>query len=71
MDRRMSDVSSRIKAGTPIMTKAIGLFLLAAMALHLIRPLGLPGLRKRADFWKIAIAAFVIWGAVILLRDLI
>ncbi|MCA0255248.1 MAG: hypothetical protein LCH47_01435 [Proteobacteria bacterium] len=53
------------------MSKAIGLFLLAAMVLHLIRPLGLPGLRRRADFWKIAIAAFVIWTAVILLRDVV
>jgi len=25
------------------------------MALHLVRPIGLPGLRKRRDFWKIAI----------------
>ena len=53
------------------MSKAIGLFLLAAMVLHLIRPLGLPGLRRRGDFWKIAIAAFVIWTAVILLRDVV
>ncbi len=50
------------------MTKAIGLFLLLAMGVHLIRPLGLPGLRHRADFWKIAVAAFVLWSLVLLLR---
>lgn len=50
------------------MTKAIGLVLLLAMGVHLIRPLGLPGLRNRADFWKIAVAAFVLWSLVLLLR---
>ncbi len=50
------------------MTKAIGLFLLLAMCIQLIRPLGLPGLRKRGDCWKIAVAAFVIWTLVLLLR---
>lgn len=43
----------------PILTKVIALVLLAAMIAHLIKPLGLPGLKKRGDFWKIAIFAFV------------
>jgi hypothetical protein len=51
------------------MSKAIGVLLVLAMVVHLIRPLGLPGLRRRADFWKIAIAAFAIWGLALLLRD--
>ncbi|MFK0383744.1 MULTISPECIES: hypothetical protein [Rhizobium/Agrobacterium group] len=50
------------------MAKAIGLFLLLAMIVQIIRPIGLPGLRKRGDFWKIAIVAFVIWTATLLLR---
>jgi hypothetical protein len=50
------------------MTKAIGLFLLLAMAIQIIRPLGLPGLKKRGDCWKIAVAAVVIWSATLLLR---
>ena len=50
------------------MTKAIGLFLLLAMAIQVIRPLNLPGLRKRSDCWKIAVAAFVIWSVVLLIR---
>jgi hypothetical protein len=29
------------------------------MALHLIRPLGIPGLRRRRDFWKIGVAMAV------------
>lgn len=43
------------------MTKLIGLLLILAMAVHLIRPLGVPGLRRRGDFWKIALAAFGLW----------
>jgi hypothetical protein len=50
------------------MTKAIGLFLLLAMAVQVIRPLDLPGLRRRGDCWKIAVAAFVIWTLALLLR---
>ena len=51
------------------MTKAIGLFLLLVMVVQIVRPLGLPGLRRRADFWKLALAAFALWALVILLRD--
>ncbi|MDS7595140.1 hypothetical protein [Agrobacterium tumefaciens] len=50
------------------MAKAIGLFLLLAMIVQIIRPIGVPGLRKRGDCWKIAVAAFVIWSATLLLR---
>ena len=39
------------------MSKAIALILLLAMLAHLIRPFGLPGLRRRGDFWKIAVVA--------------
>lgn len=39
------------------MNKILPLLLLAAMVLHLIKPLNLPGLRRRADFWKIAVLA--------------
>lgn len=43
------------------MTKLIAILLLLAMVVHLIKPLGLPGLRRRGDFWKIALLAFAIW----------
>lgn len=39
------------------MAKVLALLLLAAMVLHIIRPLGLPGLKQRGDFWKIAVVA--------------
>jgi hypothetical protein len=39
------------------MAKVIALVLLAAMLIQIIKPLGLPGFRKRADFWKIAVVA--------------
>ena len=39
------------------MSKALALVLLVAMAAHVIKPFGLPGLRRRADFWKIALFA--------------
>ena len=50
------------------MTKAISAFLILAMIVQLIKPLGLPGLRRRSDFWKLAVIAFVIWSLVLLLR---
>ncbi|MGF0539327.1 hypothetical protein ACQQ2Q_15125 [Agrobacterium sp. ES01] len=50
------------------MTKVIGLFLILAMAVQIIKPLGFPGLRRRSDFWKIALIAFLIWSLTLLLR---
>ena len=49
------------------MTKILPLLLIIAMAMHLIRPFGLPGLKTRADVWKIAIVALVLMGATVLL----
>lgn len=42
------------------MTKAFALLIGAAIIVHLIRPLGLPGLKKRSDGWKIAVFAIFI-----------
>ncbi|MBB4006667.1 hypothetical protein [Allorhizobium taibaishanense] len=50
------------------MSKAISAFLMLVMLVQLIRPLGLPGLRRRRDFWKLAVVAFVIWTVTLLLR---
>ena len=41
---------------------------LGAMIVHVIRPLGLPGLRKRGDFWKIALVALVVMMLTVLIR---
>jgi hypothetical protein len=50
------------------MAKVASLLLLAAMLVHIIRPLGLPGLKKRGDFWKIALAAIFIMMLTVLVR---
>lgn len=39
------------------MTKIFSLLIVGLMIVHLIKPLGLPGLRQRRDFWKLAILA--------------
>ena len=49
------------------MSKALALIILAMMAIHMIRPLGLPGLKLRRDVWKIAVGALVAIGATVLL----
>lgn len=48
--------------------KLIGLFLVLLMAVQLLYPLGLPGLKRRRDFWKLALLAFVLWSIVLLVR---
>lgn len=50
------------------MAKAISLFLLAVMLVQIVYPLGLPGLRKRGDFWKVAVAAIGVMMLTVLLR---
>ncbi len=50
------------------MGKVLPLLLLGVMLLHVIRPLGLPGLRRRADAWKIAVAAIVAMMLTVLIR---
>lgn len=46
------------------MGKAAAIFLGLAMIAHLIRPFGLPGLKKRSDAWKIAL--FALFAMVVL-----
>lgn len=50
------------------MSKILPVLLLAVMLLHLIRPIGLPGLRRRADFWKIAVVAIVLMMLTVVIR---
>ncbi|WP_192843065.1 hypothetical protein [Aureimonas frigidaquae] len=50
------------------MTKIVSAIMLVAMVVQMFRPLGLPGLTKRGDFWKIALAALVLFGATALIR---
>lgn len=39
------------------MSKLLTLVILAMMIIQLIKPLGWPGLKKRRDFWKLAVLA--------------
>lgn len=57
------------QTGKNSVTKAIGVLLLLAMAVHVIKPLGVPGLRRRADFWKIAIIAFAVWTIALIINE--
>jgi hypothetical protein len=41
------------------LAKIVPLLAIILMALHLIRPLGIPGLRRRRDFWKIGVVMAV------------
>ena len=50
------------------MAKLIALVFLAAMIVQGIKPLGLPGLKKRRDFWKVAVAALAAIGLTMLVR---
>ncbi len=51
------------------MTKLIGFLLILAMIVQIIKPLGLPGLKRRTDFWKLAVLAFVLWSLTLIMRD--
>lgn len=46
------------------MAKLVSLFMTLIVIVQLLRPLGIPGLKRRADAWKIVIAAFVVVGLV-------
>ena len=50
------------------MSKILPALLIAVMLLHLIRPLGLPGLRRRGDFWKIAVVVIGLMMLTVLIR---
>ena len=50
------------------MSKVLPVLLLLAMLVHIIRPLGLPGLRHRRDFWKIAVIAIAVMMLTVLIR---
>lgn len=49
------------------MSKALALLMLAIMAIQLIKPLGLPGLKHRRDFWKLAVLALVLISLTVIL----
>jgi ABC-type branched-subunit amino acid transport system permease subunit len=48
--------------------KTIAVILALAMLAQIIKPFGLPGLRRRSDAWKIALFALAIMVLVVGLR---
>lgn len=50
------------------MSKAIAVLLLLMMLVQLVWPLGLPGLKRRADFWRIAVVAIAVMMLTVLIR---
>lgn len=50
------------------MTKILPVLLLILMALHLVKPFGLLGLKRRSDFWKIAVVAIGLMFFVVVLH---
>jgi len=49
------------------MSKALALVIVALMAVQLIKPIGLPGLRQRRDFWKLAVLALAAIAVTVIL----
>ena len=49
------------------MTKILPFALMLMMVLHLIKPLGWPGMKRRSDFWKIAAGAILAMLLVVLI----
>lgn len=39
------------------MTKLLALVIIGIMLIQIIKPLGWPGLKRRSDFWKLAVLA--------------
>lgn len=50
------------------MTKAITVLFACLMAVQIIWPLGVPGLKRRKDAWKLAVAGFAVILVAVLLR---
>lgn len=60
---------AQLAKGPESLAKVIPILGLILMALHIIWPLNLPGLRQRRDFWKIAVVMGIAIIATALLRD--
>jgi hypothetical protein len=67
INNRAEYVAREVK-GRRNLTKVLPFLGIVLMLLHIVRPLGLPGLRRRRDFWKIAVAMGVAIVLTALLR---
>ncbi|MCP1200169.1 hypothetical protein [Notoacmeibacter sp. MSK16QG-6] len=50
------------------MSKAFSLLIILIMVVQIIYPLGLPGLKRRRDFWKLALVALAIIALTVMIR---
>jgi len=50
------------------MGKAVALFMALATLVHIIKPLGIPGLKKRSDAWKIAVFGLFLMVLLVAIR---
>ncbi len=50
------------------MGKAVALFMALATFVHIIKPLGIPGLKKRSDAWKIAVFGLFLMVLLVAIR---
>lgn len=55
--------------GPESLTKIVPVIGIILMVLHIIWPLNLPGLRRRKDFWKIAVAMGIAIVITAILRE--
>ena len=69
IERKGADYVAFRTEGTKSLTKVIPILGMILMALHIIWPLNLPGLRKRRDFWKIAVVMGIAVMLTAVLRD--
>jgi hypothetical protein len=69
IDTKGADYVALRSKGPERLTKVIPIIGLILMALHIIWPLDLPGLRKRRDFWKIAVVMGIAIIFTALLRE--
>lgn len=53
------------------MTKVLAVVVILTMLIQIIKPLGLPGLRQRRDFWKLPLAGFAVISLAIVLDHLV
>jgi hypothetical protein len=48
--------------------KAVTIFMALATLVHVLKPLGLPSLKKRSDAWKIAVFGLALMVVLVALR---
>jgi hypothetical protein len=53
------------------MAKLLSLIIILMMLVQVIKPLGLPGLRQRRDFWKLAVIALASISVTVLLNHIL